>query len=130
MQGGYRIGEPAHPATAGAAGVRRHEGPNGDDPDRRVTVSILEVDAIRKPGIVDLQSICGGVAGDQDEMLVAAEDDFGDDRPPGVELSLDDTQVRSRPSGKLDTTAGVPRDRIPDQPVIEGIAPIASEPAV
>src|ERR1700736_74239 len=99
MYGGYGIGEPAHPALAARARrVDRHEGPDRDDPSRRVAVPVAKVHRVGEPGIVDLDPAIGRITHKQHKVLVAAKSDFSHYRPSGIELSVDDAQVGTDPA--------------------------------
>src|SRR5437764_8496738 len=103
MQRSYRIGKPAHPAAATrAAGIRRRKGADRHDTGRGIAVTILEVHRIGKPWIIDLQAALGGVAGDQDEVLVAGEHHLCNYRATGVELALNHPEIRPEPAREHD----------------------------
>src|SRR6267143_3805669 len=101
MYGGYGIGEPAHPALGVcAARVGRHECPDRDDAGCGIAISIDESHTVSEPGIVDQDPALGGIARQQDEVLVAAESDLRHHRSPGIELGLDGAQVGTDPPGE------------------------------
>src|SRR5256885_10199133 len=114
MYGGYGTGEPAVPFAAARGGVGRHERPNRQNTARRVAIAIAESNAVSEPGVVDDKAARRGVAGQQHEVLIAAELDFGDHRATGIELALDQAQVGAEPSGEGDPSAAISGDAGPD----------------
>src|ERR1700681_1372418 len=98
MWGGYGTGKPAVPYAEARRDVGRHERSNRKNASRRVAIAVAEPDAVGKPGVVDFEAVCRVVSGQQHEVLVAAQLDFGDDRPAGVELGSDQAQVWAEPA--------------------------------
>src|SRR2546421_13112104 len=117
MYGGYGTGEPAIPLAAARRSVRRHERPDRGDAGRWVAVSIAESHAVAEPGVIDHKP-ARRVAGQQYEVLIAAQLDFGDDGAAGIELTLDQPQVWTEPPGEGDPSAAVGGDGGPDQLVV------------
>src|SRR5438445_12415611 len=116
MYRGYGIGEPAHPAAAArAARVLWHEGADRNDAaGRRVAITVVELDAVGEPGIVDHEAAIQRVPGEKDEVLIAAQPDFCHHRPTRVELAVDGVQVGTDPARECHAPARIGRDRGPE----------------
>src|ERR1700687_2980270 len=125
----YGTGKPPIPFAAARSGVGRHKRPDRDNAGRRVAITVDEPNTVREPGVVDYEA-GDSIAGQQHEVLVAIQLDFGDNGAAGVELALDQPQVWTEPSGEGHPSTGVGRHGTPDQLVVVRVAAVGRQPGI